>query len=253
MPGRKREGGRRKAGGGARDGAADLLQLIIAYAKQETLDPVMRQLKKLGWGVAGGACMALGTAFLALGFVRALQTEFGTARPSAPLVDAAFGTDCRLRVAGVWHGHRRRQRASSTRRRPGFAVRRRRPSLGGLVVGAVHGGRAVLPARGGLLRVEDRERGRPVSADKPMGSGPDGRVTPEDIRAKAEAVAGGVEGSVQSAKPLLMYAAVGGALVRCARFLLAGPAGRAPAFDHRRNPPRVGRRVGRREGRTVRG
>jgi hypothetical protein len=81
MPGRKRESGRRKAGGGARDGAGDLLQLVIAYAKQETLDPVMRQLKKLGWGVAGGACMALGTAFLALGFVRALQTEFGTARP----------------------------------------------------------------------------------------------------------------------------------------------------------------------------
>src|SRR5579863_8201571 len=80
MPGRKREGGRRKAGGGTRDGASDLLQLIIAYVKQETLDPVMRQLKKLGWGVAGGACMALGTAFLALGFVRALQTEFGTSR-----------------------------------------------------------------------------------------------------------------------------------------------------------------------------
>jgi hypothetical protein len=80
MPGRKRESGRRKGGAGARDGASDLLQLVIAYAKQETLDPVLRQLKKLGWGVAGGACMALGTAFLALGFVRALQTEFGTAR-----------------------------------------------------------------------------------------------------------------------------------------------------------------------------
>ena len=82
MPGRKPESGRRKAGAGTRDGASDLVQLIIAYAKQETLDPVLRQLKKLGWGVAGGACMALGTAFLALGFVRALQTEFGTARPS---------------------------------------------------------------------------------------------------------------------------------------------------------------------------
>ncbi len=80
MPGRERESGHRKAGSGARDGASDLFKLIIAYAKQETLDPVMRQLKKLGWGVAGGACMALGTAFLALGFVRALQTEFGTSR-----------------------------------------------------------------------------------------------------------------------------------------------------------------------------
>jgi len=59
---------------------SDLVQLVIAYAKQETLDPVLRQLKKLGWGVAGGVSMAMGTAFLALGFVRALQTEFGTAR-----------------------------------------------------------------------------------------------------------------------------------------------------------------------------
>jgi len=92
MPGRKREGGHRKAGGGARDGASDLLQLIFAYAKQETLDPVMRQLKKLGWGVAGGACMALGTAFLALGFVRALQTEFGTARPSLRSLPASAPT-----------------------------------------------------------------------------------------------------------------------------------------------------------------
>jgi hypothetical protein len=89
MPGRKREGGSRKSGAGARGGASDLLQLVIAYAKQETLDPVMRQLKKLGWGVAGGASMALGTAFLALGFVRALQTEFGTARPGRAAVFGA--------------------------------------------------------------------------------------------------------------------------------------------------------------------
>ena len=79
-----------------------------------------------------------------------------------------------------------------------------------------------------------------MSADKPEGSGPDGRITPEDIRAKAEALAGGVEGSVQSAKPLLMYAAVGGALFVVRRFLLVGPPRRAPALDHRRDPPRVG-------------
>ena len=45
-----------------------------------------------------------------------------------------------------------------------------------------------------------------MSADKPEGSGADGRITPEDIRAKAESLAGGVEGSVQAAKPILMYA-----------------------------------------------
>ncbi|HUC14999.1 MAG TPA: hypothetical protein VMS00_11160 [Acidimicrobiales bacterium] len=96
MPGRKRESGRKKGGAGARDGASDLLQLIIAYAKQETLDPVVRQLKKLGWGVAGGACMALGTAFLALGFVRALQTEFGTARQPGLAVFRALNSAPRV-------------------------------------------------------------------------------------------------------------------------------------------------------------
>ena len=40
-----------------------------------------------------------------------------------------------------------------------------------------------------------------MSADKPKGSGPDGRVTPEDIRAKAEAVAGGVEGRSSRRSP----------------------------------------------------
>ena len=51
-----------------------------------------------------------------------------------------------------------------------------------------------------------------MSPDNRLGTGPDGKVTPQDIRAKAEELAGGVEGSVQSAKPVLMYAAIGGAL-----------------------------------------
>jgi hypothetical protein len=59
------------------------------------------------------------------------------------------------------------------------------------------------------------------------GSGPDGRITPDDIRAKAEELAGGVESHVQSARPLLMYAAVGGALlVTLAAFWLGRRSGR---------------------------
>ncbi|MGO9659943.1 MAG: E3 binding domain-containing protein [Acidimicrobiales bacterium] len=59
------------------------------------------------------------------------------------------------------------------------------------------------------------------------GSGPDGRITPDDIRAKAEELAGGVESQVQSARPLLMYAAVGGALlVTLAAFWLGRRSGR---------------------------
>ncbi len=59
------------------------------------------------------------------------------------------------------------------------------------------------------------------------GSGPEGRITPDDIRAKAQEVAGGVENQVQSARPLLVYAAVGGAvLVTLVAFWLGRRSGR---------------------------
>ncbi len=69
--------------------------------------------------------------------------------------------------------------------------------------------------------------GRKGGGGAPQGSGPDGRITPDDIRAKAQELAGGVEGTVQSARPLLMYAAVGGAvLVTLAVFWLGRRSGR---------------------------
>jgi hypothetical protein len=67
----------RTAGTGTRDGVAELVQLVIAYAKQETVDPVVKQVKTLGKGLAGAVLLATGTVLLALGFLRALQTEFG--------------------------------------------------------------------------------------------------------------------------------------------------------------------------------
>lgn len=70
-------------------------------------------------------------------------------------------------------------------------------------------------------------RGR--AADKPAatGRGPGGRITPDDIRAKAQELAGGVESQVQAARPLLMYAALGGALlVTLAAFWLGRRSGR---------------------------
>ncbi len=67
----------RAPGSGTKDGVAEFVQLVIAYAKQETVDPVVKQAKALGKGVAGAALVALGTVLLAIGFVRALQTEFG--------------------------------------------------------------------------------------------------------------------------------------------------------------------------------
>jgi len=57
-----------------------------------------------------------------------------------------------------------------------------------------------------------RGRGRGGSRGaRPRGSGPGGRVTPEDIRAKVDELASGVESAAQAKVPLLRYAAIGGA------------------------------------------
>jgi hypothetical protein len=69
----------RTAGAGTKDGVTEFVELVLAYAKQETVDPVVKQVKALGKGVAGAALLAIGTVLLAIGFVRALQTEFGGA------------------------------------------------------------------------------------------------------------------------------------------------------------------------------
>jgi hypothetical protein len=92
MPGRKPGTEKRRQGAGAKDGASELLELVVAYVKQETLDPVVRQLRSLGRGIAGAALLSMGTVLLGLGFLRALQAEFGGATgvvKSSPLVIVA--------------------------------------------------------------------------------------------------------------------------------------------------------------------
>jgi pyruvate/2-oxoglutarate dehydrogenase complex dihydrolipoamide acyltransferase (E2) component len=66
-----------------------------------------------------------------------------------------------------------------------------------------------------VLRVKGRHGGRAGgrAAKAPQGSGPGGRITPEDVRAKAQSLVAGVEGQVQAAKPTLTYLAVGGVLL----------------------------------------
>jgi hypothetical protein len=56
--------------------------------------------------------------------------------------------------------------------------------------------------------VHGRQHGR----IPPAGTGPGGRITPDDIKGKLEELVAGVEQKVQSARPLLTYAAVGGAV-----------------------------------------
>jgi hypothetical protein len=57
----------------------DTVNLVIEYAKQETIGPLRNAGRYLGYGVSGGLLIAIGLILLALSGLRALQTETGTA------------------------------------------------------------------------------------------------------------------------------------------------------------------------------
>jgi hypothetical protein len=59
--------------------AQELFQLVVGYAKQETLDPVRNLGRFVGFGMAAALLCGLGTVLLLLGGLRALQTETGSA------------------------------------------------------------------------------------------------------------------------------------------------------------------------------
>ncbi|MDQ2826527.1 MAG: hypothetical protein M3Y04_06175 [Actinomycetota bacterium] len=58
--------------------AQDLFHLVIAYVKQETLDPIKGLGRFLMWGLAGALVGSLGLVLLLLGGLRLLQTETGS-------------------------------------------------------------------------------------------------------------------------------------------------------------------------------
>ena len=57
--------------------AQELFQLVVGYAKQETLDPVKSLGRFLGYGMGGALLSSLGAVLLLLGTLRLLQTETG--------------------------------------------------------------------------------------------------------------------------------------------------------------------------------
>ena len=59
--------------------AQELFQLVVGYAKQETLGPVKDLGRFVGFGLAGALLGSLGTVLLLLGGLRLLQTETGSA------------------------------------------------------------------------------------------------------------------------------------------------------------------------------
>lgn len=53
----------------------ELKELVIAYAKQETVDPLKGLFRYIAWGVGGTLLLGVGIMFLAVGALRALQGD----------------------------------------------------------------------------------------------------------------------------------------------------------------------------------
>jgi hypothetical protein len=58
---------------------SELYELVLAYAKQEALDPVKGLGRFIGLGIAGAVLFGIGAIVVLLGVLRVLQTETGTA------------------------------------------------------------------------------------------------------------------------------------------------------------------------------
>ena len=55
----------------------ELKELLIAYFKQETIDPLKGLARYVGFGILGASLIGIGFCFMAIGALRALQTQTG--------------------------------------------------------------------------------------------------------------------------------------------------------------------------------
>ena len=53
----------------------ELKDLVVTYAKQETVDPIKNIGRYIGWAVGGAIAFGVGLTFLAVGILRLLQTS----------------------------------------------------------------------------------------------------------------------------------------------------------------------------------
>ena len=59
-------------------GLADIADLVKAYARQETVEPLQGMGRWVGMGIAGSLLLMLGSISLTLAMLRVLQEETGT-------------------------------------------------------------------------------------------------------------------------------------------------------------------------------
>ena len=92
---------------------SELWELILSYARQETIEPVKGVGRYLAFGLAGSAALATGLVLLALAGLRALQTEttvFDDGWSWAPYLITVAGTGVVIALAVSAMGRRRRRR-----------------------------------------------------------------------------------------------------------------------------------------------
>ncbi len=57
--------------------AGEFKDLVVAYAKQETIDPLKVIFRFVGWGLLGALMLSLGVGLMTLAILRVLQGELG--------------------------------------------------------------------------------------------------------------------------------------------------------------------------------
>ena len=55
----------------------ELQELVVAYAKQETIEPLKGMARFAGFGIAGALLVGVGVAFMSIGMLRGLQSLSG--------------------------------------------------------------------------------------------------------------------------------------------------------------------------------
>ncbi len=56
------------------EGVQEIRELVVGYARQETVEPLKRLGTYLAWGLSGAFCLFLGTMFLSVGTLRLGQS-----------------------------------------------------------------------------------------------------------------------------------------------------------------------------------
>jgi hypothetical protein len=60
------------------DVVKELWELLVSYGKQETIDPLKKLGRFVGFGLPAMVCLGIGVSLLLLGGLRATQTEAGS-------------------------------------------------------------------------------------------------------------------------------------------------------------------------------